>query len=279
MATDTFNVIEGDGSSNQITLTDDPVENKTVQALKTAIGSQGDASETDTSTDASLLSWVQGLIDTIKGGLEISSWSAGSLSIGSLPNVTIGSWAAGTIQTAVQSLPSIEIGAWSAGDIGISSFPSALVSNNDEVKTTASVNVDSVKLEADDAPGNGVQAIERVDGEPILKVANVIEFDHDATTVASANETLSTVTSNAVTLKGVWVGNAQSADPAYLHFYKGTGNNAGSPDFQVEIPAETGATQDIPPIPLDNGFEVLASGSRDSVTAPTSPVMVTVFHR
>ena len=173
MATETFSVIEGDGSANQVTLTDDPVEDSSVRAVKNAIGSQGDASKTDTSTNASLLSWVQGLIDTIKGGLEISSWSAGNLSIGSLPDVTIGSW--------------------NAGDISISSLPSALVTNNNEVKTTASVNVGSVQIEADDSQGNGVQAIERVDGENILKVADmaVLEVAEDAVEAVSAADKVS----------------------------------------------------------------------------------------
>lgn len=73
MATETFNVIEGDGSSDQVTLTDDPVENATVQAVKDAIGDETTASEKrDPSTPATqierLTAVVSILLDTLSGG-------------------------------------------------------------------------------------------------------------------------------------------------------------------------------------------------------------------
>jgi len=203
MATEKFSVIEGDGSANEVTLTNDPVENATVQAVKSAIGSQGDASETDTSTDASLLSWLQGIIDILTSGLEIDSWTAGTISavIQSLPSVTIGTWNAGSI--GVSSLPTpVVVDATGQGDlpitlggetIDVSSFPSSLVNNNDELKTSASLSASSVQIEADDSQGNGVQAIERVDGENILKVADmaVLEVAEDAVEAVSAADKVS----------------------------------------------------------------------------------------
>jgi predicted RecA/RadA family phage recombinase len=73
MATETFDVIEGDGSSDQVTLTDDPVENATVQAVKNAIGDETTASEVrDAGVAATqierLTAVVSVLMDVLAGG-------------------------------------------------------------------------------------------------------------------------------------------------------------------------------------------------------------------
>jgi len=226
----------------------------TLSSLKTAVGSQGDASETDTSTSASLLSWVQGLIDTIKGGLEISSWSAGSLSIGSLPDVTIG--------------------AWSAGDIGISSFPSALVTNNDEVKTTASVSVGSVELEADDSQGNGVVPLWREDGTNYLGVVDKSQIDEGNNSIRSFSAKSQTAAFDSLNATTQQV-KASAGEIADLHFtnpngslvylkvWFSTGNTAGTDDADAVygIPAESGFSPHFDSIEAANGIEVAATAN------------------
>jgi len=73
MATEIYDVIEGDGSSDQVTLTDDPVENATVQAVKDAIGDETTASEErDAGVAATqiqrLTAVVSVLMDVLAGG-------------------------------------------------------------------------------------------------------------------------------------------------------------------------------------------------------------------
>jgi len=69
MATETFDVIEADGSSNQVTLTEDPVENATVQAVKNAIGDESIASQSaDSAVSATLIERVTALLDTLQSG-------------------------------------------------------------------------------------------------------------------------------------------------------------------------------------------------------------------
>ena len=246
-------------------------------ALRTsdpAVGSQSDAPEADTSTDASLLSWVQGLIDTIKGGLEISSWSAGSLSIGSLPDVTIGGW--------------------SAGDIGISSFPSALVNNSDEVKTTASVNVGSVELEADDSQGNGVVPLWREDGTNYLGVVDKSQIDEGNNSIRSFSAKSQTAAFDSLNATTQQV-KASAGEIADLHFtnpntslvylkvWYSTGNTAGTDDADAVygIPAESGFSPHFDSIEAASGIEVAATANPalGDGTSLSTPIAGTVHYR
>lgn len=69
MATEKVKVIEGDGSSDKITVTDDPVEDATVQAVKDAIGDESTASEqADSTVAATLLERVTALVDVLTSG-------------------------------------------------------------------------------------------------------------------------------------------------------------------------------------------------------------------
>lgn len=66
-----------------------------------ALGSKSDAPESDTSNDASLISWIQGLISTIKGGITVA--------VSALPNVTIGGETVGLAKdNSVQALAAYE---------------------------------------------------------------------------------------------------------------------------------------------------------------------------
>lgn len=237
------------------------------------------------------------VVDTIVQSLPdvtISNWAAGPLDIDTLPSIPSGTNNIGSVEITgkvdvtdaivtvtdngafgINSLPSLPAGSNNIGSIDVDSLPLNLITNNAlDVNTSG-----NVRIEANDSLGNGVQPIQRIDGEKILKVANVIEFDHDWLSVANIGSTLVGATASAVTLKGLWAGNIKSADPVYLHIYEGTGNTAGSPDAFFPLPAESGGTHDIPPKPLPNGFQVLASKDPDSVTAPTEPVNVTFFYR
>lgn len=69
MAQTTYQVIEGDGSQDTVTLTDDPVEDATVQAVKNAIGDQSTASQgADSAVAATLIERVTALVDTLTSG-------------------------------------------------------------------------------------------------------------------------------------------------------------------------------------------------------------------
>jgi len=166
-----------------------------------------------------------------------------------------------------------------------------VVNNNNEVKTTASLSTASVLLEADDSQGNGVQTIQRADGIQALKVADVsaldhsnnsvtvYEPDHNATTMTNVTDTVTQVTANGVTASKVWVGNLQEGAAAYLHFYKGSGNAIGSPDFTLPIPKNSGGTEEIGPIPFPNGFEIAATTNADGTGSMSSGMTATIFHR
>lgn len=69
MATEQITVIEGDGSSDTVTLTDDPVEDATVESVKQAIGDETTASEqADSTVAATLLERVTALVDALTSG-------------------------------------------------------------------------------------------------------------------------------------------------------------------------------------------------------------------
>jgi len=69
MATEQVTVIEGDGSSDTVTVTDDPVEDATVRAVKQVIGDETTASEqADSTVAATLLERVTALVDALTSG-------------------------------------------------------------------------------------------------------------------------------------------------------------------------------------------------------------------
>jgi len=69
MATEQVTVIEGDGTSDSLTVTDDPVEDATVQAVRQAIGDETTASEqADSTVAATLLERVTALVDALTSG-------------------------------------------------------------------------------------------------------------------------------------------------------------------------------------------------------------------
>jgi hypothetical protein len=69
MATEVVDVIDGGGLPDTVTVTDDPVEDATVQAVKDAIGDETTASEqADSTVAATLLERVTALVDVLTSG-------------------------------------------------------------------------------------------------------------------------------------------------------------------------------------------------------------------
>jgi len=138
MATEQVNVIEGDGSSDTVTVTDDPVENQTVQAVKNAIGDETTASvQEDPTLAATLQELLAGLSALLRGALagkdnddEVRvriQEQSGDVSV-----------SLGGEKVTIDSLPSVDISSQSAGiatDSTLSDLNSAIGDGGDTAET------------------------------------------------------------------------------------------------------------------------------------------------
>jgi len=128
MATEQVTVIEGDGSSDSVTVTDDPVEDATVQAVKNAIGDEGTAAqEADSTVPATLLERVTTLVDALTSGQaddELRVALAADLLVGNL-DVDIANQSSGdlTVELAADSLTGnldVDLAAQTSGALDVS---------------------------------------------------------------------------------------------------------------------------------------------------------------
>jgi len=294
MATETYSVIEGDGSSNEVTLTSDPVEDSTVQAVKDAIGDETAASEErDAGTSATqierLTAVVSLLMDVLAGGDATDRLRVGIQEQDGDLTVTLDGET-----VSIDQLPSLPAGGNKIGSVDISSFPSALVNNNDEVKTTASVNVGSVKLEADDSQGNGVVPLYREDGTNYLGVVDKSQIDEGNNSIRSFSAKSQTAAFDSLNATTQQV-KASAGEIADLHFtnpngslvylkvWYSTGNTAGTDDADAVygIPAESGFSPHFDSIEAASGIEVAATANPalGDGTSLSTPIAGTVHYR
>ena len=294
MATETYSVIEGDGSSNEVTLTSDPVEDSTVQAVKDAIGDETAASEErDAGTSATqierLTAVVSLLMDVLAGGDATDRLRVGIQEQDGDLTVTLDGE-----DVSIDQLPSLPAGGNKIGSVDISSFPSALVNNNDEVKTTASVNVGSVELEADDSQGNGVVPLWREDGTNYLGVVDKSQIDEGNNSIRSFSAKSQTAAFDSLNATTQQV-KASAGEIADLHFtnpntslvylkvWFSTGNTAGTDDADAVygIPAESGFSPHFDSIEAASGIEVAATANPalSDGTSLSTPIAGTVHYR
>ena len=260
MAIQQFQGVDKNGNAVTIYVTDDPAEGggATLNDIATALGG------TLTVTD--------------DGGLTISS----------LPDDVVtndpaegGGSTLNDIVTALGGTLTVA----DDGGLAISSFPNNIITNNDELRTTASVSVSEVRIEAPDAAGNGDAVIEREDGEAVLKVSNKNKTRQVASTPWTdvVSDALVEVAATDVEVLSIMASVNTQSDPVYLKIFEGTGNALGTDaaSFDQGIPAGSGFQWQPEAAAFAGGLEVAVTGGPGATdsTATAASISVNIAYR
>jgi len=226
MATEQVTVIEGDGSSDTVTVTDDPVEDATVRAVKQVIGDETTASEqADSTVSATLLERVTALVDALTSGQaddEVRVALATDLLAGNL-DVDIANQSSGNlaIELAADSLTGsldVDLAAQTSGALDVSGetvpteqqTPIQLESSTGtNINPATEGTVDAIKAAAqalDDAlASNGTDEIRITSPSPLDVSASEIDVDLNSQTLANLSVDLNAQSGPALDVSGATV--------------------------------------------------------------------------
>jgi hypothetical protein len=226
MATEQVTVIEGDGSSDSVTVTDDPVEDATVRAVKQAIGDETTASEqADSTVAATLLERVTALVDALTSGQsddEVRVALASDLLTGNI-DVDVSNQSSGnlTVELAADSLTGgldVDLAAQTSGALDVSGetvpteqqTPIQLESSSGaNIDPATEQTVDAIKTAAqalDDAlASNGTDEIRVTSPSPLDVSASEVDVDLNSQTLANLSVDLNAQSGPALDVSGATV--------------------------------------------------------------------------